>query len=181
MLELVEEVDGIENLDHLGQFLLLLGREYPRQQESLQRSFGWIIHTTNLFPVAFFREQLHGGLKAVDIQAQRTVELGQLTVGVFSHEAIIADHLAHNNAIFLFYKALISFLIGSASGKGDLLLFTIRDHDLIDELSTVIGINPQNRKREQGACALESSQHRLLAAAAPGLYYRRQLQPAVCR
>ena len=63
-----------------------------------------------------------------------------------------------------FYKALISFLIGSPSGKRDLLLFTIRDHDLIDELAAVIGINSQYGKREERACALESSQHRLPAS-----------------
>jgi hypothetical protein len=34
-------------------------------------------------------------------------------------------------------------------------LFTILDHDLIDELSAVIGIDSQHGKREKRACALE--------------------------
>ena len=73
---------------------------------------------------------------------------------VFSNQAVITHNLAHDCAIFLFHKALISHLIGSPSGKGDLLLFTIGYHDLIDELSAVIGINSQNRKGEECASAL---------------------------
>ena len=73
-------------------------------------------------------------------------------------------------------KALISFLIGPPSGKGDLFLFTIGYHDLIDELSAVIGINPQNGKREELACPLEGSQHRLLAPMQEGEAFR----PAGC-
>src|SRR5690349_22920616 len=58
------------------------------------------------YPVAFFRQQFHRGLKTVHIQAQRPVELGQLPIGLFSNEAVIAHHLAHNGAIFLLDKAV---------------------------------------------------------------------------
>ena len=138
----------------------------------MQRGLGWIVHATHFFPVALFRQQFHRGLEAVDIQAQRPVEFGELPIGMFSNQAIIADHLAHNRAIFLFDKTLISFQIRPSSREGDLFLFTIGDHDLIDELSAVIGINPQNRKREQRACALEGSQHRLLAPMQEGKAFR---------
>ena len=38
-LELVKEVDGIESPGHLGQFMLLLGRKYPRKKETLEGGF----------------------------------------------------------------------------------------------------------------------------------------------
>src|SRR5258708_10060864 len=43
---------------------------------------------------------------------------------------------------------------------------------LIDNPAVVIGINPQNWKREQGACALESIQHRLPAPMHEGQAFR---------
>src|SRR5205085_3597004 len=106
----------------------------------------------------------------------RPVELGQLPIGVFSYEAIVAYDLTHNCAIFLLHKALISFLIGSPTGKGDLFLFTIGDQDPIDELYAVIGINPQQGKREELPCALKGSYDRLLAAMQEGQAFR----PASC-
>jgi hypothetical protein len=42
-------------------------------------------------------------------------------------------------------------------------LFAIGDQHFIDELAAVIGIDPQNRKREERACASEGRQDRLLA------------------
>jgi hypothetical protein len=51
--------------------------------------------------------------------------------------------------------ALISFLVRPPSRKGDVFLLTIRYHYLIDELSAIIGIDPQNWKREERLCALE--------------------------
>ncbi len=51
--------------------------------------------------LSFFRLEVHGGLKTVDIQAQRTVEFGELSIGEFAHEAIIADHLPDNLPVFL--------------------------------------------------------------------------------
>ena len=62
LLELVEEAAGIENLDHLGQFLLLLERRVSLTAGAGSRGvFALIIHTTKLFPVTFFRQQLHRG------------------------------------------------------------------------------------------------------------------------
>jgi hypothetical protein len=86
-----------------------------------------------------------------------------LPVGVFSNQAIVTDYLAHNRAIFLFYKALVTFLVGPPAGKGDVFMFTIGYYDLIDELSPVVGINPEHGKRDERACSLEGGQHRLLA------------------
>src|SRR5258708_3321555 len=89
---------------------------------------------------------------------------------LFYHSTRI--RMTHNCAIFLLHKALISFLIGSPTGKGDLFLFTIGDQDLIDELSAVIGINPQQGKREELPCALKGSYDRLLAAMQEGQAFR---------
>ena len=60
----------------------------------------------------------------------------------------MAHHLSHHDPIFLLHEALVSFLIGASSRKGDLLTYTIVGNFFIDKLSTVIGIEAQDRKRE---------------------------------
>src|SRR5579864_9330712 len=83
---------------------------------------------------------------------------------MFANEAIVVDYLAYNRSIFLFDKTLVSFLIRPSTREGNLFLFTIRYNFLIEELPTVISIDPQDRKREQRWCALEGRQHRLSTA-----------------
>src|ERR1700693_2275265 len=82
---------------------------------------------------------------------------------MFPNQTIITDYLAHNGSIFLFYKTLVIFQIWASPCERDLFLFAIGDQHFIDELSSVVGINPQNGKGEERACALEGSQDRLLA------------------
>src|SRR6266436_4871309 len=73
----------------------------------------------------------------------------------------MAHHLTHHHPIFLLHKALIPFLIRASSRKGNLLTHTIGSDFFIDKLSTIIGIEAQDRKREERSRALESCQHRL--------------------
>ena len=53
-----------------------------------------------------------------------------------------------------------------------MFLFTKGDQHLIDEFSAVIGIDHQNRKREQCPCSLEGCQHRFLAPKQQGKTFR---------
>jgi len=95
---------------------------------------------------------------------------------VFPNQAIIADHLAYNRAILLLHKALIVFQVRASPRERQVCLFAIADQHFIDELSSVVGIDSQNRKREERACALEGHQQRLLAAMHEGQTFR----PAGC-
>jgi hypothetical protein len=49
-----------------------------------------------------FGDQLHRRLEEVHRQPHRPIQLGQLTIGALAFEAIVADKLPHNQAIFLF-------------------------------------------------------------------------------
>src|SRR5947209_5939392 len=73
----------------------------------------------------------------------------------------MAHHLTHHHPIFLLHKALIPFLIGTSSRKGNLLTHTIGSDFFIDKLPTIIGIEAQDRKREERSGTLESCQHGL--------------------
>ena len=87
---------------------------------------------------------------------------------MFADQAIVAHHLAHHRAIFLLDKTLVIFQIGATSRERDVFLFTIGDQHFIDELPTVIGIEPQHWKGKERACPLEGSQDRLLASMQEG-------------
>ena len=78
----------------------------------MEWSFRWIVDVTHFLPLALFGEQFHRGLKAIDIQAQRPVEFGELPIGIFAGQAIVAYHLAHNRPILLLQNT------GRFSGTG---------------------------------------------------------------
>ena len=90
---------------------------------------------------------------------------------LFSTSCIFGCNLRSAEAAHL-HKALIVFQMRASPRERNLFLFTIGDQHFIDEFSTVIGINPQDRKREERACALEGSQHRLLAPVQKGKTFR---------
>jgi len=100
-----------------------------------------------------------------------------LPIGAFANEAIIADHLSHNRAIFLLSKTLIVFQRRASPRERNLFLFAIGNYSFIDEFSTVIGIDPQNRKGEERSRALEGCQHRLLTHKEEGTGRRRSDAP----
>ena len=91
---------------------------------------------------------------------------------MFSHQAVIADHLAYNRPILLLDKTLIVFQVRASPCESNVRLLAVDDHCLVDELSAVIGIYPQNGKRKQQACLLESCQHRFLTAVQQGKTFR---------
>jgi hypothetical protein len=61
---------------------------------------------------------------------------------MLSNKAVVHNYLADNRSSLLFDNKLLSLLIGPPAREGDLFLFSIGDHNLIDEFSAVVGINP---------------------------------------
>ena len=121
-----------------------------------------IIGAAHLAAFSLLRLQFHRGLKAVDIQAQRSIQLGELPIGEFPDEAIIADHLTHDLSIFLLYVTLIITVLRTPSRKGDVFLLTVGRQFNIDELSSIVGVNAQEGKRKQ--CAVLVSVRHMTAS-----------------
>ena len=91
---------------------------------------------------------------------------------MFAHQAVVAHDLAHDPSILLFYKTLIILQIRASPREGDVFLFAIGDQRLIDEFSTIVGINPQNRKGEQRSRSLDGCQHCFLTPVQEGQTFR---------
>jgi hypothetical protein len=91
--------------------------------------------------LSFFRLEFHGGLKTIHRDPQRPIEFGELSIGEFAHEAIIADHLPDNLPVFLLDIALIVAAPRTPSGEGELFLFTESQQLCIDKLGSVVRID----------------------------------------
>ena len=132
-----------------------------------------VIDVAHFFPFPLLRPQLHRGLEAIDIQAQRSIEFRELPISMFTNEPIIADHLADNRSIFLLYKALIHFLIGSSTRECHLFLFTIGHQCLIDApLHRYQYQIPRIGKGKSMRASLDGCQHCLLTAIQEGQAFR---------
>src|SRR5579859_4715177 len=125
MFHLAQQIQGIKGLSHCTERLLLRSRQDPREQEALQWCFGRVVDATHGFPILVFELQFHRGLKAVHIQAYRSVQFAQLPVGLFSSKTIIADERTDYCAIFLLDKALIILEPGTSSCESELFPLTI--------------------------------------------------------
>ena len=64
--------------------------------------------------------------------------------------------------------ALIVFDPWAPAHKGQLFLFTIGNYLRIEELSATIGVNPEQRKREELASLCKGGQHGVGALIQPG-------------
>ena len=73
-----------------------------------------VVGTPNFTAVSLFGLQFHGGLKTIHIDPQCSIEFGELPIGEFTNEAIIAHHLPHNLPIFLLDIALVETLVVGA-------------------------------------------------------------------
>ncbi len=76
-----------------------------------------------------------------------------------SHQPHTTHGLAHHRSILLLHMGLIIFDPRAPTRKGQLVLFTIRDHVLIEELRAAIGVNAQEGKREERASLRKRLQH----------------------
>jgi hypothetical protein len=113
--------------------------------------------------VALFGQQLHAGLEAIDVEAQCSIQFFELVVGSFSHQAVIAHHLAHHRSILLFDETLVIFHARASSREGEVFLLTIGHHCLIEEFRAIIGMHAEHGKREQALGMLDGSQNALRA------------------
>ena len=74
------------------------------------------------------------------------VDVPQCFVFLFGVESVVANGSADRHIIFLFNKAVVVLAIWTATGKGNFVFFAVVQQHFIDELSTVVGVHPFERK-----------------------------------
>ena len=89
-------------------------REDPGGREPLVGRLGLVKPAMHPGPVTSFAHELLDGLEEVHVQAGELIDAGQLSIGGFGGEAIIADELADDGAVLL----LDMGTVGSSSRRG---------------------------------------------------------------
>src|SRR5579875_2677492 len=72
-------------------------------------------------------------------------------------------YLAHDIPILLLNETLVVLQRGAPSCEGELFLLTIREQQVIDKLSPIVGVHPQKRKGKACARLLQGFQGGFLA------------------
>ena len=80
-------------------------------------------------------------LEENDIQTKDSIELVKKEKSFFNFRSL-ANRFSHHGPVLLVNKAVVVFLGRSRSGEGDFFGLTILEGLVIDEFSSVIGINP---------------------------------------
>src|ERR1700741_4983773 len=90
-------------------------------------------------------------------------------MGGLGGEAIIADEVTHDGAVFLLDVSAVIFLPGATAGEGDGVALTIGIEMLVDELGAVVTVEADERHGQELPHAMDSAAHPVLALAPDGL------------
>ena len=82
--------------------------------------------------------------------------------------AVIANGVSHNRPVLLLDMRLIVFLVWARTGKSDLLIQAVAVQQIVDELTAIIRIDAEQRKRQSLAHPVDCFRNRLLASGAAG-------------
>jgi hypothetical protein len=137
------QCERIKLLDLRTQLALSILGQDSRGQQTLQRRLGDIIHPMHPFTLVDFGLELHGGLKAIDHQAECPVNLAELLKRLHPYESHTANRLAYHGSVLLLDMALIVFDPWAPAREGQLFLFTIAYYLRIEELGAAIGVNTE--------------------------------------
>ena len=100
-LEGAAQLQRIEPLIERVLFGARRGRQHRQRAQALVRGVGAIVVTTRARPRAGLAHKLLHRLEEVHVEASERVAARELRIGRLGGEAIIADEVAHDGAVFL--------------------------------------------------------------------------------
>ena len=142
-VDVATKSSGIEAQVLIDQFCFICQRDLLSFQNTLIGCSGGIILANNSVANVLFVDEFENGLKEVDIQAQVLVDALEDGILLIVVQSIIANGMPHHGPVLLLDMGLIIFLVGTRTGKGDLLILAIALEQVIDEFGAIIGVNPE--------------------------------------
>src|SRR6266851_6552141 len=167
--EIAPELQGVEALIERLEVLADAGREHARGAEPVIGGLRPVIDAVHVGAVAVLAHELLHGLEEVDVQAGEAIDAGELGIGGFGGEAIIADELADDGAVLLFDMGAVVLLPGATAGEGDAALAAVIVQALVDELAAVVAVESEQRHGQALAHAMHAPAHPLVPLAPDGL------------
>src|SRR5712691_7410628 len=168
-VELATEPQGVEAVIERLEGRAGGGREHAGGTQALEGRLRSIGDAAHVGAVPLFAHELLHGLEEVDVQAGEAIDAGELGIGGLGGEAIIADELADDGAVLLFDMGAVVLLPGATAGEGDAALPAVVVQALVDELTTVIAIEPEERHGQALPHAMHAPAHSLVPLAPDGL------------
>ena len=147
-VEIAEELDRVESSVGGGQCCSLLVGKGTGVQETLLRSLGGIVDLVDPGPLAGLGEQLHAGLKEVEVEAEDPVEPGHSAEGSLGREAIIPHQPADHTPVLLLDVSAGILLVGPGASESDLVALAVSVEMLIDELTPIVAVQAQEGEGE---------------------------------
>src|SRR5713101_7460664 len=163
--EIAPELQGVEALIERLEVLADAGREHARGAEPVIGRLRPVIDTVHAGAVAVLAHELLHGLEEIDVKAGEAIDAGELGIGGFGGEAIIADERADDGAVLLFDMGAVVLLPGATAGEGDAALAAVVVEALVDELDAVVAVKPEERHGEALARAMPTPAHPLVPLA----------------
>ncbi len=120
--EIASELQRVEALIERLEVLAAAGREHAGGAEPVIRRLDPVVDAVHVGAVPLFGHELLHGLEEVDVQAGEAIDAGELGIGGFGGEAIIADELPDDGAVLLFDMGAVVLLPGPTAGEGDAAL-----------------------------------------------------------
>src|SRR5438552_1505896 len=167
-VEIAPQLEGVEAVIERLKLLAFRRGEHAGGAEALVRRLGPVVDAVDPRAVPRLRHELFHGLEEVHVQAGEAIDAGELSIGSLGSEAIIADELADDGAVFLLHVRAVVLLPGAAAGERDPLALTPRVELVVDELRAVVAVEPDERHREARADVMDRRAHALLPLAPEG-------------
>lgn len=90
---------------------------------------------------SLFENQFGNRLEEVSIETKKGIELVEKEEFVFGLIATIANRFSHHSPVLLFDITVIILFRRSRPGEGDLFFLTVPNELVIDEFSSIVGID----------------------------------------
>src|ERR1044071_1655604 len=164
-VELTAQPQGVEALIERLEVRAGRGREDAGGAQALKGRLRPVIHPVHGRAVSLFAHELLHGLEEVDVQAGEAIDTGELGMGGFGGEAIIADELADDGAVLLFDMGAVVLLPRATPGEGDAALSAVVVKALVDELAAVVAVEAEQRHGQALAHAMHAPAHPLMPLA----------------
>jgi hypothetical protein len=116
-LEVAPQLQRIETLVEGVEVGVCGARENPGRREPLVRRLGVVKAAVHAGPVTSLTHERLDGLEEVHVQPGELIDAGQLRIGSFGSEAIIADELADDGAVLLLDVGAVVLLPGALRVK----------------------------------------------------------------
>lgn len=151
LVNALRQLEGIHGLGESLKGVDFLRRDLRAFPGSLQRGLRGVVSSDEARTFSDFGSEFHRGLEEVLEEPQVGIKIVDGVEGLRRIVAIPAQEFAHVGPVFLFDVGIVVFLVGTGAGELDGRAcgpLTEGEQRVVDELGSVVRVNPSQREGE---------------------------------